>query len=301
MPSIEQLVCFVSAAESGSFSAASRELGKAQSAVSTAINNLEIDADVELFDRSSRSPKLTEAGEALLKSARAVLHSHHEFKSHAASLSDHNEASLCIAVEQSVSVPYLLEILQSFARHFPYTTLELLDPGSGDVAELIRTNRADIGLMIEQEHYPKGFSFRGIGHSRVIPVCHPAFPLAGRGGLTVTDLRKFRQLVGRSLNPEDQTHERYIVSPQVWLSESPFVILDMLSAQLGWAFLHEAVAEEKLASGDLVVLDLIYQQADLLQGIDLVWTESRSLGKAGQWLLKAFQGLEFGKKYSAKK
>lgn len=293
MPSIEQLTCFVVAAESGSFSAAARQLGKVQSAVSTAISNLETDANVELFDRSSRSPVLTEAGQVLLKSAKTVLHSHHEFNAHAASLSSRNEASLCIAIEQNVATPILLTVLERFAETFPYITLELLDPGSGDVAELVRSNRADIGLMIQQEYYPQGFSFRGIGHSRVIPVAAPDFPLAQIKQVTHADLRQHRQIVGRSLDPDNQMHERYTVSPQVWLSESPFVILELLCANIGWAFLHEAVVKEKLHSGELVVLDLVYEQAGIVQGIDLVWTENRALGKAGQWLLQQLQSLRF--------
>lgn len=293
MPSIEQLKCFVVAAETGSFSAAARQLGKVQSAVSTAINNLEVDANVELFDRSSRSPVLTDAGQVLFESARAVLHSHHEFNAHAASLSSSGETSLCIAIEQNVASPVLVTVLEHFSETFPYITLELLDPGSGDVAELVRSNRADIGLMIEQEYYPQGFSFRGVGHSRVIPVSAPGFPLAQKKQLTHADLRQYRQIVGRSLDPDNQTHERYTISPLVWLSESPYVILELLGANIGWAFLHEAVADEKLKSGELVVLDLVYQQADILQGIDLVWTESRELGKAGQWLLQQLQHVSF--------
>lgn len=293
MASIEQLTCFVIAAETGSFSAAARQLGKVQSAVSTAINNLEIDANVELFDRSSRSPGLTDAGQVLLKSAQTVLHSHHEFNAHAASLSSSDETSLCIAIEQSVASPALITVLEHFSKVFPYITLELLDPGSGDVAELVRSNRADIGLMIEQEYYPQGFSFCGVGHSRVIPVSSPGFPLAQKKQVTRADLMQHRQIVGRSLDPNNQTHERYTVSPQVWLSESPFVILELLIANIGWAFLHEAVVDEKLKLGELVVLDLVYQQVDILQGIDLVWAENRTLGKAGQWLIQQFQSLNF--------
>lgn len=40
---LEQLRCLQAAAECGSFSAAARRLGKAQSVVSTTISNLEID------------------------------------------------------------------------------------------------------------------------------------------------------------------------------------------------------------------------------------------------------------------
>ena len=80
MPNIENFRAFVLAAELGSFSAAARQMGKAQSAVSTAIANLEIDCDVLLFDRSSRNPVLTKAGEALLASAKGILRGNQEFQ-----------------------------------------------------------------------------------------------------------------------------------------------------------------------------------------------------------------------------
>ena len=88
MTSFDQLQAFVAAADQGSFSAAGRSLAKAQSAVSTAVINLEIDLAVELFDRSTRSPKLTVAGRTLLRYARSVLRSHHELVAHAASVSE---------------------------------------------------------------------------------------------------------------------------------------------------------------------------------------------------------------------
>ncbi len=57
--SLEQLQAFVTTVETGSFSAAARHLGKAQSAISTAVSNLEIDLDNSLFVRSGRYPVLS--------------------------------------------------------------------------------------------------------------------------------------------------------------------------------------------------------------------------------------------------
>ncbi|MBN3774537.1 LysR family transcriptional regulator, partial [Burkholderia sp. Se-20378] len=62
----EALLAFAEAALLGSFTAAARKLGKRQSTVSEAIANLEIDLGVQLFDRSTRAPTLTDAGRALL-------------------------------------------------------------------------------------------------------------------------------------------------------------------------------------------------------------------------------------------
>ncbi|MFT5236303.1 MAG: DNA-binding transcriptional LysR family regulator, partial [Shewanella sp.] len=51
--SLNQLEAFVLSVRHGSFSAAARKLGRAQSRISTAISNLEADLGFELFDRSA--------------------------------------------------------------------------------------------------------------------------------------------------------------------------------------------------------------------------------------------------------
>lgn len=51
MYSLEQLKIFVAVCEAGTFSAAARQLKRAQSGVSQAISNLEIAIDKELFSR----------------------------------------------------------------------------------------------------------------------------------------------------------------------------------------------------------------------------------------------------------
>ena len=127
MPSLDQLQAFVAAADEGSFSAAGRSLRKAQSAV------------------------------------RSVLHSNLEFQAHAASISEGVETQLCIAVEQGIFVHSLTDILSELGQQFPFVEVEILDPGINDVPSLLKETRADIGMMMEQEDYPQGFHFRGVG------------------------------------------------------------------------------------------------------------------------------------------
>src|SRR6267142_2478242 len=59
---LDQLRTFIAAAEEGSFSAAGRKLGRAQSVVSKTLANLEAQLGVKLFDRSARYPRLTDEG-----------------------------------------------------------------------------------------------------------------------------------------------------------------------------------------------------------------------------------------------
>ena len=70
--SLDQLRTFIAAVDEGSFSAAGRRLGRAQSVVSQTLATLEGQLGVQLFDRSARYPALTERGSALLPEARAV-------------------------------------------------------------------------------------------------------------------------------------------------------------------------------------------------------------------------------------
>jgi len=292
MPSPDQLEAFVAAAEQGSFSAAARRLGKVQSAVSNAISNLEIETNLELFDRSSRNSVLTESGKAMLRLARNALQSQQDFLDRATALSNEVETQLCLALEQSVACQPLLPLLREFEQHFPHIELELLDPGSSDVAALISSNRADIGLMMAEEQYPMDFNFHGMGHSRLLPVCHKAHPLVTRQPVSHAELRSHRQLLCRSRSRDFTSHERFCISADIWLSESPYIVMELLCAGIGWAFLHQTVVQEKIDSGELVALQLDSQAPVILNPVDLVWAKDRNLGTAGQWLLQRMLKLD---------
>src|ERR1700722_11012371 len=81
--SFDQLRTFIAAADEGSFSAAGRRLGRAQSVVSQTLDNLEGRLGVRLFERGGRYPVLTAQGRALLTDARAVAGSVDLFKARA--------------------------------------------------------------------------------------------------------------------------------------------------------------------------------------------------------------------------
>ncbi|MGW1105477.1 LysR family transcriptional regulator [Streptomyces sp. NPDC002540] len=70
---IRQLRHFMAVVTHGTFTAAARAELIVQSALSTSVRNLERELGAELFDRTGRRVILTEAGRALLPSARSVL------------------------------------------------------------------------------------------------------------------------------------------------------------------------------------------------------------------------------------
>ena len=70
---LQQIRCFVTVAESGSFTSAARSLNLSQPALGAHVKNLEGALGVRLFDRHSRGVALTGAGHAFLAEARQVL------------------------------------------------------------------------------------------------------------------------------------------------------------------------------------------------------------------------------------
>lgn len=158
--SLEQLQAFAAAAECGSFSAAARRLGKAQSVVSAAVSNLEIDLGNQLFDRGGRYPTLTAAGERLLAEARVILERCEHFRGVAKSLGEGVESRLVLAVDELYPEETLGVMLEEFSARFPAVELELLFPLMEDVSRLVLERCADLGIMWRQEVLPPELGFR---------------------------------------------------------------------------------------------------------------------------------------------
>ncbi len=72
-PTLDQLRIFLAVEEEGSFGGAAKRMGRAISAISYGIAQMEAQLGVTLFAREgSRKPSLTDAGQGLLTEARAV-------------------------------------------------------------------------------------------------------------------------------------------------------------------------------------------------------------------------------------
>ena len=83
---LRQLNHFVAVAEEQSFTNAARRLSYVQSALSVSIQSLERELGVRLFERTTHRVALTDAGDALLPSARQILASVEQTRDIAAAL-----------------------------------------------------------------------------------------------------------------------------------------------------------------------------------------------------------------------
>lgn len=288
--SLEHLRAFVAAAQEGSFSAAARKLGKAQSAVSTAVIDLEIDLGVELFDRSGRTPVLTAKGESLVIDATLILGRCREMEQKAANMAGGVEPKLTLVVDDFVPLRFFEDLLIRFSDQFPDVELEILFGALGDTDTLVESGRADVGMMARKE--PGVGNFRRIATVGQIPVVDAGHPLADKKRISAAELEEQRELLITSRGGERVVRNEFL-GRNAWWIESYYLIFDLVRRGLGWAFLPEPMIIEDLKKGRLVRLPLDFQTTGLVLPVYIVWSRSRRLGPAGQWLLTQMGELPF--------
>lgn len=194
---LEQLRHFVAAADAGSFSAAARQVGRAQSAVSTSLGLLEADLGVELFDRSRRNATLTRAGEVLLQEARELLRQAAGLEQRALSFAAGQDAHLSLALDEALPDRVLGALVKEVSARFPALELTQLNGTATEVADYVSQGRASVAF-----HYDRGDPGAAFAHRYLGDVGQGIFvardhPLAALPEVTRNDLARHRQLVMR--------------------------------------------------------------------------------------------------------
>jgi DNA-binding transcriptional LysR family regulator len=156
---IRQLVQFVAVAEEQSFTRAARRLGYVQSAVSVSIQSLERELGVRLFDRTTHQVLLTDAGEALLPSARQTLASAEETREVAAALRGVLRGTLRIGLMQSFAFLNIAGLLGEFHRRHPAVELQVRPSAGGSLALAAELQHGGIDIaFVSLREDPPGVS-----------------------------------------------------------------------------------------------------------------------------------------------
>lgn len=129
MLSLDVLQVFVRIAETGSFSAAARDLGLSKSAASKKLAALEDRLGARLFNRTTRRLSLTEAGSDFLERAQRILAELEEAEQAAGRLTDEPRGVLRVNAPMSFGIRHVAPALADFMMRYPdlAVTLDLDD------------------------------------------------------------------------------------------------------------------------------------------------------------------------------
>lgn len=290
MYNIEQLRMLVETVETGSFSACAKKIGKVQSAVSQGIANLEIDLNLQLFDRSTRKPTLTSDGERIYKYAQAIIFQSMELEKAAKSLMSSEEKSLKIAVDESFLTNKFYRILTAFNTEFPFTEIDMLVVSSPDVSRLVVNNDVNMGLMYSEVMNVENVDFCGIGK---VPFCisaHPQHPLTTLDAVQVSDLMSHQEvLLKGQCGKQLEFLPRMSIS--TWWSNSFTATSELLMHNIGWAYLPCHIADIYADQGKLVRLSIAFDHKPWSLPVDIVTTKGQIRGPAMAWLFEQFKTL----------
>ncbi|MHB1110371.1 MAG: LysR family transcriptional regulator [Devosia sp.] len=145
--SFRQIRYFVATAELGQVSQAAIELAISQSAITTAIKELEQSVGASLFLRSSHGMELTPAGRQFLSHAYDILSKVAEATNLNVVTSD-LAGRLMVAATYTVIGYFLPFHIERFRRLFPKLELQLSELNRESIEEGLLTNRYDIGVLL---------------------------------------------------------------------------------------------------------------------------------------------------------
>ena len=286
--SLDQLRAFIAAVDEGSFSAGARRLNRAQSAVSELVSNLEQQIGVELFDRTERYPKLTQAGVLLVADARAIIANVNVLKARAKGISGGLEPELSAVVDVLFPIEAISESALEFRVRFPRTPLRLYVEALGGAYQPVIDGRCSLGVVGSLPNAPASMSVETLPAVDMIMVAAKEHPLAGIPGVIPrSELAKHIQLVLTDRSELTRGREFGVMSPLTWRLSDLFAKHSFLLKGLGWGGMPLHTVQQDLQDQKLVKLrieDMPEQRLSL--PMFAVYLSEQPPGPAGRWLIE---------------
>ncbi len=176
---INQLLHFLAVARAGSFSAAARSLAIAQPAVSQSIAALERDLQARLFERTSRSCRLTALGEGFLADAERILDDLESARQRVRRLAGQGKQRIVLGMTGGLSNLLTEELLLDARASFDARTaaggldLVIMEGSVGRLRELMLDGRIDCALTYNVTDSDPQLRSRFIAHEPMHLVAHP--------------------------------------------------------------------------------------------------------------------------------
>ncbi|ABD87550.1 LysR family transcriptional regulator [Rhodopseudomonas palustris] len=277
---LAELAAFVAVADHLSFTRAAHQLGLSLPTVSLTVKALEDRLDVRLFNRTTRSVALTEAGERLLAEIQPLLQGVDDAIESVNRYRDKPIGTLRLAVSRTFATRVLAQLIKPFLDEYPEIRLDLeIDDTNIDIVRHRFDAGIRVGDMVERDM--KVISV--FDPFRLIVVASPVY-LAGKPApVRPEDLRGHNCI--RYRLPHDGSIQRWIVERsgrQTEIAvEGSLIVNDfdlMMGAALdgvGVAYLSEPLIQGALA--DRKLIRVLPGWGHTLQGIYLYHPSRRQV------------------------
>jgi len=186
---IAALKTFLAVAQERSFSRAAAKVHRTQPAVSQAVRRLEIDLGEQLFDRSSKSGTLTDAGKVLQNYGERLVRLAEEAESAMRELRDLRRGRVLIGANEA-AVHTLLPLIGRFRTAHPQIAIDVRRVPARQIAVEVQQGSLDFGALTFHPS-EEGLLEVPVGSDELVLLVSPNHELARRRTVSMEEVGKY--------------------------------------------------------------------------------------------------------------
>jgi DNA-binding transcriptional LysR family regulator len=253
------LKVFLTVAQERSFSRAAAKVHRTQPAVSQAVRRLEVELGEQLFDRSSKTGTLTEAGKMLQNYGQRLVRLAEETESAVRELRDLRRGRVLIGSNEA-AVHTLLPLIAQFRQRYPDIAIDVRRVPARQIAVEVQQGSLDFGALT---FHPteEGLLQVPVGSDELVLLVPPTHALATRRQVAMSDVALEPVVAHNDPSPARERVLRLFEEHQVPLRmvislPSLDGIKRAVELKLGVAMLPRRCAITEIASGRLVAVPI---------------------------------------------
>jgi len=254
---LSTLRVFLAVAEERSFSRAAAKVHRTQPAVSQAVRRLESDLGEQLFDRSSKSGTLTDAGRVLQNYGQRLVRLAGETESVIRELRDLRRGRVLIGANEA-AIHTLLPLMARFRKRVPDVTVDVRRVPARQIAVEVQQGSLDFGALTFRPS-ETGLLEVAVGSDELVLLVPPSHPFAGRRQVTMEEVGSESVVAHNDPSPARERvlrlFEEHRIPLQMMIAlPSLDGIKRAVELKLGVALLPRLCAITEIASGRLVAV-----------------------------------------------
>jgi DNA-binding transcriptional LysR family regulator len=254
---LPSLRIFLAVADERSFSRAAAKVHRTQPAVSQAVRRLETDLGEQLFDRTSKTGTLTDAGRVLQNYGQRLVRLAEEAESAMRELRDLRRGRVLIGANEA-AVHTLLPLMARFRQRVPDIAVDVRRVPARQIAVEVQQGSLDFGALTFRPS-ESGLLEVAVGSDELVLLVPPKHPLASRRQVTMEDVAGEPVVAHNDPSPARERvlrlfEERRVPLNMVISLPSLDGIKRAVELELGVALLPRRCAITEIASGRLVAI-----------------------------------------------
>jgi len=229
--SMRQIRAFLYVARAGSFTRAAERAHMTQAGLSILVREVERQLGARMFDRTTRSVQLTDAGRRFALVAESVLQQLDDATAEVDALGQLARLQLRIAATPLVSSHLLPQLLARFRAEHPGVRIQLLDSDLPGVQDMVESGAADLGLGFFFKS-ATGLVRRHVADFALMKVSPASAPPKGLGRAGWASLRNMPLITLPSDNPIQRAIDMHMHKIGIARDDDASLAVSFLATQI---------------------------------------------------------------------